>query len=100
MRLQDSVALITGASKGLGLEIAREYAKRGARLVIAARHPESLERTAAELRQRTEVVSVAADVSQEAERLVEEGLDRFGRIEDIVNKASELGPSTMPTLKS
>ena len=100
MRLQDSAALITGASKGLGLEIAREYAKRGARLVIAARHPEALERTAAELRQRTEVVSVAADVSQEAERLVEEGLERFGRIDVLVNNASELGPSPMPPLDS
>ena len=44
MRLRESVALITGASKGLGLEIAREYAECGARLVIAARHPEALDR--------------------------------------------------------
>ncbi len=59
MRLQDNVALITGASKGLGLEIARLYAERGARLVIAARHSGALEQAAAELRQKTEVVSVA-----------------------------------------
>jgi len=100
MRLQDNVALITGVSKGLGLEIARVYARRGARLVIAARHPEALEQAAAELRQKTEVVSVAMDVSQEAERLVEEGLERFGRIDVLVNNASELGPSPMPPLDS
>jgi len=100
MRLRDSVALITGASKGLGLEIARLYAERGARLVIAARHPGPLERAAAELRTKTEVVSLALDVSQEAERLVQAGLDRFGRIDVLVNNASELGPSPMPALES
>src|SRR2546428_2781916 len=99
MRLQDNVALITGASKGLGLEIARKYAERGARLIIAARHSGALEQAAAELRQKTEVVSVAMDVSQEAEQLVEEGLERFGRIDVLVNNASELGPSPMPPLK-
>ena len=100
MRLRESVALITGASKGLGLEIAREYAERGARLVIAARHPEALDRAATELRKKTEVVSVTVDVSQEAERFVEAGLERFGRIDVLVNNASELGPSPMPRLES
>ncbi len=100
MRLRESVALITGASKGLGLEIAREYAECGARLVIAARHPEALDRAATELRKKTEVVSVTVDVSQEAERFVEAGLERFGRIDVLVNNASELGPSPMPRLES
>lgn len=100
MELHDSVAIITGASKGLGLEVARLYAERGARLAIAARHPAPLERAASELRGRTEVVSVAVDVSQDAERLVAEALERFGRIDVLVNNASELGPSPMPTLES
>jgi NAD(P)-dependent dehydrogenase (short-subunit alcohol dehydrogenase family) len=100
MKLRESVALITGASKGLGLEIARLYAARGARLVIAARHPEAVERATAELREKTDVVSLAVDVSQEAERLVQAGLDRFGRIDVLVNNASELGPSPMPALDS
>ena len=100
MELHDSVAIITGASKGLGLEVARLYAERGARLAIAARHPAPLERAASELRGRTEVVSVAVDVSQDAERLVAEALERFGRIDVLVNNASELGPSPMPALES
>jgi len=100
MRLQDSVALVTGASKGLGLEIARLYADRGARLIIAARHPQALDRATAELRQKTEVVSLAIDVSREAEQLAEAGLERFGRIDVLVNNASELGPSPMPALES
>jgi len=100
MRLQSNVALITGASKGLGLEIARAYAERGARLGSAAGHAEELEGAAAELPQTTEVIIVAVDVSQEAERLVEMGLERFGRIDVLVNNASELGPSPMPRLES
>ena len=100
MELKHSVALITGASKGLGLEIARLYAERGAPLVIAARHPGPLELAAEELRHETEVVSLAVDVSQDAEQLVEAGLERFGRIDVLVNNASELGPSPMPDLES
>lgn len=100
MKLKNTVALITGASKGLGLEIARLYADCGALLVIAARGADALERAAAELRRKTEVVSRALDVSQDAERLVEAGLDRFGRIDVLVNNASELGPSPMPALAS
>ena len=67
---------------------------------LAARGAEALQKAAAELRRKTEVVTLAADVSQEAERLVEAGLDRFGRIDVLVNNASELGPSPMPTLDS
>jgi NAD(P)-dependent dehydrogenase (short-subunit alcohol dehydrogenase family) len=99
MKLRDSVALITGASKGLGLAVARAYADRGARLIIAARHAGALDQAAAKLGQKTEVISVALDVSYEAERLVEAGLDRFGRIDVLVNNASELGPSPMPHLE-
>jgi NAD(P)-dependent dehydrogenase (short-subunit alcohol dehydrogenase family) len=53
-----------------------------------------------ELRAKTDVVSLSVDVSEEAERLVEAGLERFGRIDVLVNNASELGPSPMPALES
>lgn len=99
MRLNESVTLVTGASRGLGLEIARAYAARGAKLVLAARGEGALEQAATELRRTTEVVAVAADVSQEAERVVEDGLRAFGRIDVLVNNASELGPSPMPALE-
>lgn len=98
MKLENTVALVTGASRGLGLEIARAYAARGADLVIAARSADKLDAAASELRQRTDVVALAVDVSEEAERLVQAGLDRFGRIDVLVNNASELGPSPMPQL--
>ena len=99
MKIHGSVALVTGASRGLGLEIAKIYAGLGANLVIAARGREDLEAVARELRPQTEVVALALDVSQEAERLVEAALERFGRIDVLVNNASELGPSPMPALE-
>lgn len=100
MQLQGSVAVVTGASRGLGLEIARAYAARGARLVITARGREALDAAAAELSRQTDVVAVAADVSRDAERIVEAGLQRFARIDVLVNNASELGPSPMPALEA
>ena len=99
MKVHGSVALVTGASRGLGLEIAKIYAGLGANLVIAARGREDLEAVAGELRLQTEVVALALDVSQDAERLVEAVLERYGRIDVLVNNASELGPSPMPTLE-
>ena len=100
MELSGNVALITGASRGLGFEIAKAYAERGAKLVIAARDSQPLAAAEAELAKETDVVALALDVSQDAERLVRAGIDRFGRIDVLVNNASELGPSPMPALES
>ena len=95
------VALITGASRGLGLEIARLYALRGLRLVLTARGAGPLRRAADELGRATEVVAVAGDVAdpEHATRLVAAALERFGRIDILINNASELGPSPMPELE-
>src|SRR5207249_3993657 len=79
MQMQGRAALITGASRGLGLEIARAYAARGAKLVIAARGQKALDAAEAELRTLTDVVALALDVSEDAARLVEAGTQAFGR---------------------
>src|SRR5688572_12573921 len=100
MKLQGKVALITGASQGLGLQIAKLYAQRGARLVVAARRKEMLDVAVKELEPQTEVLALALDVSEDAEGLVEAGLRRFGRIDVLLNNASEIGPSPMPPLES
>lgn len=98
MRLDEQVAIITGASKGLGLEVARAFAARGTRLALVARGREALEAAAEDVGRATEVEAVAADVSDDAERIVEAAIRRFGRVDVVVNNASELGPSPMPAL--
>jgi NAD(P)-dependent dehydrogenase (short-subunit alcohol dehydrogenase family) len=94
------VALVTGASRGLGLEVAREYARRGYGLILTARGEDDLVIAARELEGLTEVLALAGDVAvaEHVSALVRSGLDRFGHIDVLVNNASELGPSPMPAL--
>ncbi|MGQ0571415.1 MAG: SDR family NAD(P)-dependent oxidoreductase [Armatimonadota bacterium] len=100
MTLRDRVALISGASRGLGREIARQYAGKGARLIIVARGETALREAAEELSAATDVLAVAADVGEDAEQIVRRALDRFGRVDVLINNASEIGPSPMPSLET
>ncbi len=102
-RLKGRVALITGASRGLGHALALEFAREGANLVVNSRafSANELEQTrrAAEAL-GAQVLAVVADVADRAdvERLAGEALARFGRVDILVNNASSLGPTPMPYL--
>jgi NAD(P)-dependent dehydrogenase (short-subunit alcohol dehydrogenase family) len=89
-------ALVTGASRGLGLALARELAGAGWRLVIDAREPDGLEKARAELARRTDVVALPGDVSDDAHR--RQLMAVAGRLDLLVNNASVLGPSPQPPL--
>jgi len=88
------VAIVTGASRGLGLALTRALAERGWRVVVDARDSEALERRVAGLKG---VVAVAGDVSDAEHRraLVDAAGDR---LDLLVNNASLLGPSPQPAL--
>src|SRR5919201_2221256 len=90
-------AIITGASRGLGLALARALAERGWRLVLDAREPGPLEAARAELAARTDVVALPGDVAEPAHRaaLVEAAGEP---VHLLVNNASVLGPSPQPPL--
>jgi NAD(P)-dependent dehydrogenase (short-subunit alcohol dehydrogenase family) len=93
--LKDKVTLITGASQGLGRELALAFAREGARVVVNARSEESIRPVAEEMEDAgAEVLAVAADVSRggDVERLVGEALGRFGKLDVLVNNAGLLGP--------
>src|SRR5258706_4525338 len=92
-------ALITGASRGLGLALARALAGRGWRLVIDARSAAELETARAELAQRTRVTALAGDVTDPAHRAaLGQAAQAAGGIDALVNNASMLGPSPQPAL--
>ena len=88
--LRGRVALVTGGSRGLGLQIAEAYAEQGARLVIVARKREQLAEAKEQLEgYGSEVLSVAADLSK-AENInafVDEVMASWGRIDILVNNA-------------
>ena len=92
------VALITGASRGLGRALARSLADRGWRLVLDARDAGDLAAVEQELGDRTEVVAISGDVTDETHR--KSLLDGVagGRLDLLVNNASLLGPSPQPNL--
>jgi NAD(P)-dependent dehydrogenase (short-subunit alcohol dehydrogenase family) len=93
------VALVTGASRGLGLALSRALADRGWSLVIDARDGETLRVAEQELAQRTAVRAVPGDVSDAAHReALLNAVRAFGRLDLLVNNASLLGPSPQPTL--
>jgi NAD(P)-dependent dehydrogenase (short-subunit alcohol dehydrogenase family) len=92
-------ALITGASRGLGLALARRLAEEGWTLIIDARGQRDLEAARAELAKRTRVVAIPGDVRSEEHRLaLAEAAHEAGGLDALVNNASILGPSPQPTL--
>jgi len=99
---QDMVALVTGASRGLGLEVARLLAARGVRLILTARGGEALEQAADDLAGFAGLVALPGDIAdpRHAERLVALGVTQFGHIDLLVNNASTLGPTPMPHLEA
>ncbi|CAA2976378.1 11-beta-hydroxysteroid dehydrogenase 1B-like [Olea europaea var. sylvestris] len=93
------VVIITGASSGIGEHLAYEYAKRGARLVLAARRERSLQEVAERARDigAPDVVVVRADVSkvEDCRRIVDQTMNHFGRLDHLVNNAGVMSVSTL-----
>jgi short-subunit dehydrogenase len=94
LRLEGKVVLITGSSRGLGLAMAEEFGRRGAKLVLTARDPWELERARQLLVERgaatsAEVITIPADLrrEEEARQVVERATEHYGRVDVLVNNA-------------
>ena len=89
VRVDDRVALVTGATRGIGLAVAQELLQSGARgLTITSRKPENLEAAVADLgADLVEGVEARADSAEDAHKAVEATMDRFGACDILVNNA-------------
>ncbi len=95
--MKGKVAIVTGASSGIGLATVKEFASRGASVVLAARNTSKLESTVQELNSqygndvngKSRFIAVTADVSKEEDckNLVAKSVEHFGRIDILVNNA-------------
>jgi NAD(P)-dependent dehydrogenase (short-subunit alcohol dehydrogenase family) len=91
-RLDDQVAIVTGASSGLGVAFAKALAEAGANLVLAARRADRLEATRAAVEQvGRRAITVAADVAvpENAQAVADAAMKEFGRIDVLVNNAGK-----------
>ncbi len=96
MTLKGKVAIVTGASRGIGRGIADRLAQEGARLVMIARGAEALEKAAAEIRATgAEALTVPGDVGLKAdvERTLAKTLEAYGSLDIVVNNAAWASPT-------
>lgn len=87
MKLQDRIAIVTGAAQGIGFAVAQKLSDEGAKVVLADINGEGVERAAAKL---TDAVGLKVDVSSapDVQRLVEQTLARHGKVDVLVNVAA------------
>jgi NAD(P)-dependent dehydrogenase (short-subunit alcohol dehydrogenase family) len=102
--LHGQVVLITGSSRGLGLALARAFAREGCRLVLCARDAQELEQARADLAGRgAAVLAVPCDVAQreQVQHLVDQAMRHFGRVDILVNNAGiiQVGPLQTVTIE-
>jgi NAD(P)-dependent dehydrogenase (short-subunit alcohol dehydrogenase family) len=97
--MENRNALITGASRGLGLALARTLARTGWNLIIDARSADALAAARAELAVHTQVIAIPGDVTDPAHRQqIAEAARSLGGLDAVANNASILGPSPQPNL--
>ena len=92
MRLQDKVAMVTGASSDIGASIVKRFVEEGATVVLVGRKLESLEKIRKESGNEEKTVSMTCDITDEAQILqaVDQVVDKYGKIDILINGAGAL----------
>lgn len=88
MRLKDKVAIVTGASRGIGEAIATRLAAEGARVVLASRKIEGLQEVAARIGEAAHPVACHTGHEDEVDALVAAAVERFGQVDVLINNAA------------
>lgn len=92
MRLQDKVAIVTGASSDIGASIVKRFVEEGANVVLLGRKLESLEKVRKKSGNEEKTVSMTCDITDEAQifQTVDQVMDKYGKIDILVNGAGAL----------
>ena len=88
--MKDKVVIITGASSGIGLAMTREFARRGSKVIMAARREEKLKKIENELKNKNyEAYTIRTDVTKEDDcrNLIERAIEKYGKIDILINNA-------------
>src|SRR3972149_5084285 len=87
MRLKDKVAVVTGASREIGISIVKRIVEEGAKVVLLGRKLDSLEKARTTISNKNATVSMQCDITDEAQVLqtVEQILNKYGSIDILVN---------------
>ncbi len=96
MRLQDKVAIVTGASSDIGAGIVRRFVEEGAKVILLGRNLESLEKVRKDVGNEKNTVAITCDVTDEAQiiQTVDQVMDKYGKIDILVNGAGALNDPT------
>ena len=92
-KLDGKVAIVTGGSVGIGRNIALEFAKAGADVVVSSRNLANLEKVAAEIKalgRRSLAIAVDVSVAEQVGNMVKQAVDQFGRIDILVNNSGTI----------
>jgi dehydrogenase/reductase SDR family protein 4 len=92
-RLDGKVAIVTGANRGIGAAVARELARAGARVVLAARGAEALQEVARSLDGSGHAVPTDVGRIEDLDRLVDATVEKFGGVDVLVNNAGMAPPA-------
>jgi len=92
MRLNDKVAIVTGASSDIGKGITRRFVEEGAKVILVARNLEQLEATRNEIGNQESTASISCDLTEESQVLqaVNQIMDTYGKIDILVNNAGAI----------
>ena len=96
LRLDGKVALVTGASRGIGQAIAKAYVDAGAKVMLSSRKQDALEASAAEIGGETAVFAANAGEPDQAQACIDATLEHFGALDILVNNAATnpyMGPA-------
>ncbi|MDP2411380.1 MAG: SDR family NAD(P)-dependent oxidoreductase [Pseudolabrys sp.] len=98
MRLKDKVAVVTGAGRGIGRDIALAYAREGAHVVVNDVDPATSAATAKEAGGRSQAIVADMAKSADIHRLIDETVAEFGRVDILVNNAMKIMPGKLEAL--